>query len=395
MAKRPIEVSSFPYRGEGGKVPEAALTERGCAPTILLAFDSFKSCLTAAQACQAAAEGIKATWPDAHIVSLPVSDGGEGMVDALASTLALTKVSAIIHNPLMQPCTAVYALSADGGTAYIESAAACGFATFPNSPLLPLREAGRVFPPLSEAGRVSYGLGELILHAISRGARRLYVGLGGTATCDGGRGLAECLRPHLPLPVEVIGVTDVRNPLYGPQGAAYVFGPQKGAAPEQLPILDQSLREFAAETVQLGLATPALAEQPGAGAAGGLGYALMAYLGATLRPGIDFMLDALDFNRHLAAADLVITGEGRSDSQTLMGKAPYGILRRCRALQPQTPVHLLSGAVTDTDALLAAGFASVSSINAGDPRPLSSLLIPAVAAQNLSRTAQLLIHNFP
>lgn len=193
---------------------------------ILLAFDSFKSCLSASEACQAAAEGIRARFPDAHIVSLPVSDGGEGMLEAISTNLSLTSVTAIVHNPLMQPCAAVYGLSPDSGTAYIESAAACGFATLPASTPLPLREAGRVSS--------SYGLGELILHAIEKGARRLVIGLGGTATCDGGRGLAECLRPHLPLPVEVIGVSDVRNPLYGPQGAAYVFGPQKGATPEQL-----------------------------------------------------------------------------------------------------------------------------------------------------------------
>ena len=375
MPKRPIEVSSPSLFGEGWHGAKQPC--RGEA-SFLLAFDSFKSCLSASEACQAAAEGIRARFPDAHIVSLPVSDGGEGMVDALASTLALTKVCAIIHNPLMQPCAAVYALSADGGTAYIESAAACGFATFPKSPDSPLL-------PLREAGRVSYGLGELILHAISRGSRRLYIGLGGTATCDGGRGMIECLKPHLPLPAEVIGISDVRNPLYGPQGAAYVFGPQKGATPEQLPILDQDLRKFAEETVRSGLATPTLAEQPGAGAAGGIGYALMAYLHATLVPGIDFLLDALDFNRHLSTARLVITGEGHSDRQTLMGKAPYGILRRCQALQPQTPVHLLSGAVSDVDALLAAGFASATSVNEEDPRPLSVLLRPDVARTNISR----------
>ena len=368
MAKRPIEVSSFPYRGEGGKVSEAALTEKGC---VLLAFDSFKGCLTAAQACQAAAEGIKASWPEAHIVNLPVSDGGEGMLKAISTNLSLTSVTAFVHNPLMQPHAAVYGLSPDGGTAYIESATVIGLNLVSPAKRHPLR-------------LTSYGLGELILHAVSRGARRLYIGLGGTATCDGGQGMIECLKSHLPLPVEVIGISDVRNPLYGPQGAAYVFGPQKGASPEQLPILDQNLREFAKETVRRGLAAPALAEQPGAGAAGGIGYALMAYLHATLVPGIDFMLDALDFNRHLSTARLVITGEGLSDRQTLMGKAPYGILRRCQALQPQTPVHLLSGAVSDADALLAAGFASATSASEGDPRPLFVLLRPDVARANIA-----------
>ena len=380
MPKRPIEVSSPSLFGEGWHGAKQPC--RGEA-SFLLAFDSFKSCLSASEACQAAAEGIRARFPDAHIVSLPVSDGGEGMVDALASTLALTKVCAIIHNPLMQPCAAVYALSADGGTAYIESAAACGFATLPASTSLPLREAGRISS--------SYGLGELILHAIEKGARRLVIGLGGTATCDGGRGLAECLRPHLPLPVEVIGVSDVRNPLYGPQGAAYVFGPQKGATPEQLPILDHCLRQFAEETVQRGLATPNLAERPGAGAAGGIGYALMAYLGATLHPGIDFVLDALDFSRHISTADLVITGEGRSDGQTLMGKAPYGILRRAQQSPRFVPVHILSGEVTETEALLAAGFASATSINAGNTYPLNTLLRPEVATANLATAAARLL----
>lgn len=339
---------------------------------ILLAFDSFKSCLSASEACQAAAEGIRTRLPDAHIVSLPVSDGGEGMLEAISTNLSLTSVTTFVHNPLMQPHAAVYGLSPDGGTAYIESATVIGLNLVPPAERHPLR-------------LTSYGLGELILHAISRGARRLYIGLGGTATCDGGQGMIECLKSHLPLPAEVIGISDVRNPLYGPQGAAYVFGSQKGATPEQLPILDQNLRKFAVETVRRGLATPTLAEQPGAGAAGGIGYALMAYLHATLVPGIDFMLDALDFNRHLSTARLVITGEGHSDRQTLMGKAPYGILRRCQTLQPQTPVHLLSGAVSDADALLAAGFASATSASEGDPRPLSVLLRPDVARANIAR----------
>lgn len=349
------------------------MTERGC---VLLAFDSFKGCLSASEACQAAAEGIRARFPDAHIVSLPVSDGGEGMLEAISANLSLTSVTAFVHNPLMQPHAAVYGLSPDGGTAYIESATVIGLNLVPPAERHPLR-------------LTSYGLGELILHAISRGARRLYIGLGGTATCDGGRGMIECLKPHLLLPAEVIGLTDVQAPLLGTDGAAYVFGPQKGATPEDLPILDERLREFAKSTPRLSLSGTegSLTQVPGAGAAGGIGYALMAYFHATLIPGIDFILNLLPSGGFPQPAALVITGEGRSDRQTLMGKAPYGILRHFHSHHLSSPVHLLSGAVSDADALLAAGFASATSINDGDPRPLPELLRPDVARANISRAA--------
>lgn len=352
------------------------MTERGC---VLLAFDSFKGCLSASEACQAAAEGIRARFPDAHIVSLPVSDGGEGMLEAISANLSLTSVTAFVHNPLMQPHAAVYGLSPDGGTAYIESATVIGLNLVSPAERHPLR-------------LTSYGLGELILHAISRGARRLYIGLGGTATCDGGRGMIECLKPHLPLPAEVIGLTDVQAPLLGPDGAAYVFGPQKGATPEDLPMLDERLREFAKSTPRLSHSGTegSLTQVPGAGAAGGIGYALMAYLHATLIPGIDFILNLLPSGGCPQPAALLITGEGRSDRQTLMGKAPYGILRHFHSHHLSSPVHLLSGAVSDADALLAAGFASATSINDGDPRPLPELLRPDVARANISRAAALL-----
>lgn len=341
---------------------------------ILLAFDSFKNCMTAEDACRAAADGLLKALPDAHIVALPLSDGGEGMVQCVARQHEVEWVEVPVHGPLMEEITARYAIS-DTGIAFMEMAAASGLELVPESLRNPLKTT-------------TFGVGEMLLDAARRGCTKIILGIGGSATCDAGEGMISCLeahgvfdqKPKVTIPPVVIAA-DVDNPLYGPNGAACVFAPQKGASPADVLILEERLRRFAEDTVLRGQASPELALAPGAGAAGGLGYGLMAYLKATMHAGIDILLDLVDFDEHLRHADLVITGEGASDRQTLMGKVPFGVLSR---VHQTVPVHIFSGKVEDEDALLAAGFASVRSINAGDPRPLSLLLHRDIAMHNLS-----------
>ena len=334
---------------------------------IILAFDSFKGSLTATEACQAAARGIARCCPGADICCLPMSDGGEGMVDCIATAIGAQYVEAVVHDPLMLPVTARYAIAPDTATAYIEMAAASGLTLVPPERRDPTRTT-------------TYGVGELLLDAVYRGCRHVVMGIGGSATCDAGQGMLDALHGHLPLPVDVTVACDVSNPLYGPDGAAHVFAPQKGATPRQVDALDQRLRGFARQAERAGV-SPALAHHPGAGAAGGLGYGLMAYLGARLTSGIDLVMDAVGLDQYLLGADLVLTGEGASDRQTLMGKVPMGILRRAR--RHGVPVVLLAGHISDEAALRQAGFADVRCINQGDDRPLDVLMQPAVASHNL------------
>lgn len=343
---------------------------------IICAFDSFKGCMTAKEACYAAASGLSNKYPNTDIVCLPMSDGGEGMVDCIAESVNASMVSVKVHDPLMQVIEAHYAMSPDGSTAYMEMAASSGL------PLVPVDKRNPILT-------TTYGVGDMILDAMGRGCRRIVMGIGGSATCDGGKGMIECLKDHLPLhaagdptcPVEVVVASDVSNPLYGENGAAYVFAPQKGATPEQVKLLDDRLRVFAADTVARGIALPDLAEHPGAGAAGGLGYGLMAYLDARLQSGIDLLLDVIRFDEQIKGADLILTGEGKSDRQTLMGKVPFGILNRAK--RQGIPVHLLSGAIEDFDLLVDAGFAAVHSINEGDTRSLEILMHKDVAMANM------------
>lgn len=310
-----------------------------------------------------------------------MSDGGEGMVDCIAEAIDATMVSTQVHDPLMQMIEAHYAISADGSTAYMEMAAASGLTLVPKEKRNPMLTT-------------TYGVGEMLLDATKRGCSKIVMGIGGSATCDGGKGMIECLKASSPhnLKTEqpqhlitskphIIVASDVSNPLYGENGAAYVFAPQKGATPEQVRLLDEQLRNFARKTEARGIALPDLAEHPGAGAAGGLGYGLMAYLGATLQSGIDLMLDSIHFDEQTEGADFILTGEGKSDRQTLMGKVPKGVLTRAKVRG--IPVHLLSGAIEDASALTEAGFASVASINEHDKRPLDVLMQRDVAMENL------------
>ena len=345
---------------------------------IVLAFDSFKGCLSAAEVCAAAEEGVQSVCPDAEVVRVPLSDGGEGLVDCFVAMGKASPVCVRVHGPLMEEVEARYAISGDGQTAYMEMASACGLTLVPE---------GR----RNVMDATTYGLGEMMADAWERGVRHIVLGIGGSATCDGGMGMLEALGlMHSPRRVwnapALTVACDVTNPLYGKNGAAYVFAPQKGATPEQVELLDLRLRTFARQTEAQGIATPEDALRPGTGAAGGLGYALLTYLGAELRSGIDLVLDACGFDNLLRGADGVVTGEGCSDGQTLHGKVAVGVLKR--ACRQGVKTVLMSGQVKDREALLACGFDRLIDVNEGDERPLSVLMQPLVARENVKKACQ-------
>lgn len=352
---------------------------------IIIAIDSFKGCLSSADAGQAAALGIREAIPDAQVVIVPVSDGGEGMMEAFTAAMGGTIVSAPCHDPLMRPITANYGISPDGTTAIVEMAQASGLTL--------------VKPAERDAWRATtYGTGELIADALCRGCTHLLMGLGGSATTDGGQGMLEAIGSSRPpqsplkrggwegLQARFTIASDVKNPLCGPNGAAHVYGPQKGADRAMAERLDERLRQFADLTART-LGTD-YRDFPGAGAAGGLGFALLAYLNAEMRSGIDLLMDMVGFDDLLHDADLVVTGEGSADRQTLMGKLPQGILRR--AWGHGVRAVLLAGRVADREALLDAGFAAVECINPPGS-PLSECLQPQVARRRLATTTSQLM----
>ena len=336
--------------------------------------------MTAEEACHTAALVIHEVLPQAEVVECPLSDGGEGLVDCVEKMLSVKRVYLKAHDPLMNIIDASYVISSDGKTAYMEMAATSGLTLVPQNKRNPMLTT-------------TYGVGDMIMDAARRGCKEIVMGIGGSATCDGGRGMIECLKangytlPSSLLP-HITVASDVTNPLYGKLGAAYVFAPQKGATPEQVKLLDERLQEFAKETKTLGLATLDLALYPGAGAAGGLGYGLMAYLKAELKSGIEIILDISAFDDAINGASLIITGEGKSDIQTLMGKVPHGVLKHGK--EHDIPIWLMSGGIENED-LLARHFDVVRSINEGDDRPLATLLQPNVAKGNLGETVKQLL----
>jgi glycerate kinase len=297
---------------------------------VLVAPDSFGGTLTAVEAADAIAAGFRAVNTDVQVHTAPLSDGGPGFVDVLATAIAGERRTQTVRGPLGDPVTA-HVLIADG-TAYVEAAQAAGLHLLDEEVRDPRRAT-------------SYGVGELI-GAAQVGVQRVVVGLGGTATNDGGAGLwaalgaqpetrlvggggglvdlTEVLPPH-PLAVSLVAATDVDNPLLGPNGASAVYGPQKGADREAVLDLDDALRRWA-DVVEACIAQPGLRDRPGAGAAGGLGFGLIA-LGAVVTSGFDLVADALGLRAHVEGADLVVTGEGRLDAQSLRGKVVVGIAR--------------------------------------------------------------------
>ncbi len=339
---------------------------------IIVAIDSFKGCLTSAEANQAAAKGIIDIMPDAQVVQVPVSDGGEGFMEVFYAALGGSIVEVNVKDPLMRTIVAQYLVKDD--MAVIEIAKASG---------LTLLKPEERNPMVA----TSYGTGQLVVDAVKRGCKHIIVGLGGSATSDCGIGMLEAIdnaKLKMDNDVRFTIATDVTNPLCGENGAAHVFAPQKGATPEQVLAIDARAKRFAeASAKHLGCDCQNMS---GAGAAGGLGYAFLQYMHAECRSGIDLLLDTIHFDDLLQDADLVITGEGSADRQTLMGKLPFGILQR--AQRYDVPVMLIAGRIADEQLLLDAGFARVACINPPG-MPLEIALQPATAKENIRKTVRI------
>lgn len=344
---------------------------------IVLAIDSFKGCLSSQEVEETFAGALQ--QQGAEVIALPMSDGGEGMLETFISALQGSFIDAPVHDPLMRSICARYGRTADG-TAVIETARACG---------LTLMTAEERNPLLA----TTYGVGELIAHAIKQGSRNFIIGLGGSGTSDAGTGMLQALADIFTTSQKVEELPDsclkechftlacdVRNPLYGPHGAAHIFGPQKGATPEMVNQLDERAKRFAQESArQMG---KDLSQHPGAGAAGGLGYAFLQYFHTRMESGADLLLNLIHFDQQLKGADLVITGEGYADRQTLMGKLPERVLRR--AQKQNIPVWLLAGQADDTARLLEAGFTKVDSITPKE-MPLEETLQTETAKRNIRK----------
>lgn len=356
--------------------------------------DSFKGSLSAREAAAAIARGVRMADGTAEVVEIPLADGGEGTLDVLIGPTGGHTRSVQVHDPLMRPIDACYGILGGGETAVVEMAAASGLGLLSESERDPMVTS-------------TFGTGELLLSAAESGARRIIVGIGGSATNDGGAGamtalgvrfldshgaeippgaaalarLASIDTSDFRFPKDKIAVEvacDVTNPLCGPNGASAVFGPQKSAEPEMVGTLDAALAHYA-DVLKRDLGKD-VADLPGAGAAGGLGAGLAAFLNAELRSGIDIVLDAVHFDDALDGSDLVITGEGRLDDQTAGGKTIAGVLRR--ASDRGIPVIALCGSVSGTLSGLAAAYGLVQ----GDITPDYALehageLLEALAAR--------------
>ena len=344
---------------------------------IVVAIDSFKGCLTSNEANQVAAEGIRNRWPDAKVVQVPVSDGGEGFMEAFHAAIGGELIELTVRDPLMRPVSAQYLLH--DKLAVIEIAQASGLT------LLSPEERNPMVA-------TSYGTGQLVADAVRKGAEHIIVGLGGSATSDAGIGMLRALIDSFAKHGEWDDIeelkhvrftiaSDVKNPLSGENGAAHVFAPQKGASPEMVLQLDERARKFADISAKhFGYDR---SEQEGAGAAGGLGYAFLQYMNADCKPGIELLLDTIRFHEIVNDADLVITGEGAADRQTLMGKLPMGILKQ----SGNVPVCLIAGRISDKQELLNAGFAHVECINP-ESISLEEAMRKEVATQNIINTVR-------
>lgn len=344
---------------------------------VVVAPDSFKECLGAGAVARAVSTALREVDPAVEVVEMPLADGGEGTVEVLSAALGTRMVRTTVTGPVGEPVVATYGVAedAESSLAILEVAAACGLPLVPPDRRNPLKTTTR-------------GVGELILDALERGCRRFIIGLGGTATCDGGEGMFSVpgLREKAHGAVFRL-LYDVDCPFVGPMGAARVFGPQKGASPEEVEILEERMRHRAWTLFrETGVDVSCL---PGAGAAGGLGGAMAAVLGARLVSGVDEVLDLTGFDRTVRDAGLILTGEGKSDSQTLSGKVPYGVLRRSGGL----PVALVSGVICDDAALYDAGFRYLVPVS---PPGLSreEAIDPATATENIRQAVITFYRNF-
>ena len=365
---------------------------------ILLAFDKFKGSLTSSEAAEAFALGLRDVVPSVEVDVAEVSDGGDGLVTTLSKAMGGELCRTMVHDPLNRPHEALWATIEGGATAVIEMSEAAGLRLLEESEYNPLRTS-------------THGVGELMLGALDMGCRRLILGLGGSATNDGGMGMlqalgvrffdaegrllaasgeAMCRVATIDISgldarlegVDIVVASDVDNPLYGERGAAHVYAPQKGATNHDVELLDAGLRRYH-EAVRSAVGED-YATRPGAGAAGGVGYALMAFVGATMRSGVELVMEMTRFAERASRCDIIVTGEGRLDRQTLMGKAPSGVLSVGRRLG--VDVIAVGGSVSDAEALVEGGF---SRVYAATPEgmALREAMKRDTAQQNLRRVA--------
>lgn len=343
----------------------------------VLAPDSFKESLTAQQACDAMQRGILRVFPDAQCIQVPMADGGEGTADALIAALAGQRVECDVKGPLAGQRINTYWGLVDGGkTAVIEMAKANGIDLLTPEQRNPLKTS-------------TFGTGEMIVQALDLGVAKIILGLGGSVTNDGGAGMAEALGAKFldaqgnPVPAcggslnriqsvdlsgldarlrqtEIIVASDVNNPLCGSNGASYVFGPQKGADAEMVKILDQNLSHFA-DIVETAMGA-SYQHMAGAGAAGGLGFGLLAFIGASIRSGVELVIEQCHLVEKMAQADYVLTGEGKIDFQTQLGKTPYGVAQLAKHLNK--PVIAFAGLLGEGfEELYNLGFSQMIGIN--------------------------------
>lgn len=324
---------------------------------IIIAPDKFKGSMSASEAARYIARGINSVLPNSELILLPLSDGGEGLVESLAGMGNISIVTTAVTGPLGQLVKAKWGFNDIGKTAIIEIAAASGLTLVPNE---------KRDPSVTS----TFGTGELIKTALDYGCSNLIIGIGGSATNDGGAGMAQALGAkffdhsgellrgcgaelirlnHIDISdldprlqqVSVKVASDVNNPLTGPKGASYTYGPQKGATPEMVKMLDRGLENY--RRVIKKTIGKDIGGIPGSGAAGGLGAGLIAFLNAEIRPGIELVLDTLDIDRFLHHCNLLVTGEGKLDAQSVSGKAPVGVARRARKFN--VPVIALAGII--------------------------------------------------
>ena len=365
---------------------------------IIIAPDSFKESLSSLQVAEQIEAGFREIFPQAQLLTFPLADGGEGTVEALTAATGGTRVPVEVTGPLGERVPSFYGMTGDRRTAIIEMAAASGLALVPPQRRNPMKTT-------------SFGTGELIGHALDAGVRTLIIGIGGSATNDAGAGMLQALGVRLMgkdgreigFGGEALGelqridgdgldprlkecsiqvACDVDNPLTGSRGASAIFAPQKGATSEMVIRLEENLARFARIVARD--RHRQIAQAPGAGAAGGMGGALLAFLDAALRPGIEIVIDALALEEHMKGADLVVTGEGRLDQQTLGGKAPFGITRL--AAKYRVPVIIVAGSLgADARLFYPQGMGAVFSVI---DRPCSLEEALTRAADNLRRTAR-------
>ncbi|AUB66660.1 MULTISPECIES: glycerate kinase [Bacillus] len=365
---------------------------------VVIASDSYKESLKAIEVCEAIERGFRAIFPNAKYVKIPIGDGGEGTVESLVDATGGRIISISVTGPLRESVQAFYGVSKDKKTAFIEMAAASGLQHVPVEKRNPLITTTK-------------GTGELILHALNQGAEYIILGLGGSATNDGGAGMLAALGvrfindkgevidpsggtlhsivaidfsqmdPRLK-GVKIEAACDVDNPLVGMQGASFVFGRQKGANIEMMKELDENLKHYA--NILKRYVSSDVSEIPGAGAAGGMGAAVISVLKGDLRRGIEIVLDYTNFDKHIEDADLIITGEGRIDEQTAYGKAPVGVAGRAKRFS--VPVIAIGGSVSsDYSAVYEKGIEAVFSITT---RPMTLEEAYRVAEENIEMTTK-------